>query len=90
VVVYLSSQKQSVSEAERGHLSVAPSRLKDLSLAYSEYLGPAVWAYTLRCRSLILHRYRLWVLDLHLFPALQTVGLHLTPLRLILRPQSIT
>jgi len=66
------------------------SSLKDLSLAYSEYLGPAVRAYPLSCWSLVLHCNRLGVLDFHLLPALQAIGFHLTPFLKTLWPKNIT
>ncbi len=47
-----------------------------LGFAYAEDLGPAAWAFTLSCGATIFHRYCLWILNIHLFPALHTISLH--------------
>jgi hypothetical protein len=49
--------------------------LPDL-LTYPEYLGPALRAYALSRRALVLHFDSLWILDLNLFSAFHAICLH--------------
>jgi hypothetical protein len=53
-----------------------------LGFAYAEDLGSTAWAFTLSCGATILHRYCPGIPDIHLFPTLHTIGLHLTLLDL--------
>ena len=44
--------------------------------AYTKHLSSAHWAFTLSCRTFILHYDRLWVLDFPLGPTFHTICLH--------------
>ena len=48
----------------------------DLRFAYSEDFSSAAWTFTLSRWATIFHRYCLGILNIHLFPALHTIGLH--------------
>jgi hypothetical protein len=48
-----------------------------LTFAYSKHLRATDRTHTLRGRALVLHHYRLWILDLPRDTALHTVCLHL-------------
>lgn len=47
-----------------------------LGLSHFEDLGAASFASSLRCRALVLQRNLFGTLNVHLFPALHTIGLH--------------
>ena len=69
-----SRQQATMANRERGPLVVAPKAVS-LSFAYAEYLGSALWARALKCRTLVLQRDPLCILDLHLLLALHAVCL---------------
>ena len=48
----------------------------DLGFADSEDFGSAAWTFTLGCGATVLHRYCPGILNIYLFPALHTIGLH--------------
>ena len=48
----------------------------DLGFAYSEHFRSAAWTFTLSCGATVLHHYCLGILNIYLFPALHTIGLH--------------
>jgi len=54
-----------------------------LGFAYSEHFRSAAWTFTLGCGATVLHRYCPGILNIYLFLALHTIGLHWVYLLLV-------